>query len=77
MFKKATKLFARKVVADAKEEVNASVTKQVPIILSAIAACVTLFTLLDESTTPVGSKIKVAKTPVINKYYIYIGGPKE
>ena len=77
MFKKATKIFARKVVADAKEEVNASVIKKVPIILSAIAAGVTLFTLLDESTTPVGTKMKLAKTPVVNKYYIYIGGPKE
>ena len=77
MFKKVTKIFTKKIITDAKEEVNASVNKQVPIILSAIAACVTLFTLLDESTTPMGTKIKVAKTPVVNKYYIYIGGPKE
>ena len=77
MFKKATKIFTKKIVSDAKEEVSQSVSRQVPVILSAIVACATLFTLLDESTTPVSPKIKVAKTPVINKYYIYIGGPKE
>lgn len=77
MFKKITTKFTKKIVEDAKEEVSQSVSKQVPIILSLIAAGVTLLTLLDEPMAPMSTKIKVGKTPVINKYYIYIGGPKE
>lgn len=75
MFKKVTKMLTKKIVTDAKEEVNQSLSKQVPFILSAIAAGATLLTLLDEGSKP--TKIKVNKTPIINKYYIYIGGDKE
>ncbi len=74
MFKKATKIFTKKIITDAKEEVNQSVTKQVSMILSVITAGITLLMLLEE---PQSTKVNVVKKPTINKYYILVGGTKE